>query len=101
MSLGENIVHTIYRLCFITTIIGGYDCLTNNVILIPKTEVERQCVEPNDISIIVENFDKSDGKGIPETYLMVGNKRYEMIYDSTKIVKLLETEFTAPKHIQR
>ena len=43
-------------------------------------KIQQGYINPNDI--IKRDFDKSDGEGLRETYLKVGDKLYELKYDS-------------------
>ena len=45
-----------------------------------QSYIQSPYIAPSKIEIICEDLDKSDGKGLPETYLKVDGKRYALHY---------------------
>ena len=48
----------------------------------PRQVVQHPFINQRDIGLVTEDLDKSDGKGLPETYLHIGTNRYAFRYDT-------------------
>lgn len=55
-------------------------------------KVEQGYVIPNKLEIVVEDLDKRDGKGIPETYLKYDGKSYALTLDEQGNPRIREYE---------
>lgn len=47
-----------------------------------RTPIQTGYVNPRDVKIDWEDKDKSDGKGLPETYIDIGTNSYAFHYDT-------------------
>lgn len=66
--------------------------------VIPKVEnIQSGYVSPNRIGIVIDDFDKTDRKGIPETYIKIDGKLYGLIYNEEGKPELLETGISHKK----
>ncbi|MBU2052842.1 MAG: hypothetical protein ABIJ14_03045 [Nanoarchaeota archaeon] len=56
-------------------------------------EIQQEYVVPNKLEIIVEDLDKTDGKGIPETYLKYNEKSYALTLDEQGKPRIQDYEY--------
>ncbi|MFH1636879.1 MAG: hypothetical protein ABIB71_00465 [Candidatus Woesearchaeota archaeon] len=62
-------------------------------------KVQQGYVVPNKLEIIVEDLDKRDGEGVPETYLKYDGKSYVLILDEQGNPRIQDYEFR-PKEVK-